>query len=106
MKHTLTLLLAALALVAAGCGSSGDEAAGETTATTAAPANQLKVGLITDLGQLNDRGFNQLAYQGLKQAQRELGVKGRVIQSASAADWSVTVSCRLNRARARCSNTR
>jgi basic membrane protein A len=87
MKRTLTLLLALLALVAAGCGSSSDDAATTAASTAAGGAKQLKIGLITDLGQLNDRGFNQLAYQGLKQSERELGAKGRVIQSASAADY-------------------
>jgi basic membrane protein A len=76
-------LLAAVALLAAGCGSSDDSAA-TTTQTT---PTGIKVGLITDLGQLNDHGFNQLAYQGLKQAKRELGVQGRVVESASAADY-------------------
>ena len=32
-------------------------------------------------GQLNDRGFNQLAYEGLKRAEKELGVKIRVAES-------------------------
>ena len=76
-------LLGAVALLAAGCGSSDDSAA-TTTETT---PTGIKVGLITDLGQLNDRGFNQLAYPGLKRAKRELGVQGRVVESASAADY-------------------
>jgi basic membrane protein A len=77
-------LVAVMALLAAGCGSGGSDAAA-TTETTA--ANPIKVGLITDLGQLNDSGFNELAYNGLKRAERELGVKGRVVESASAADY-------------------
>jgi basic membrane protein A len=40
--------------------------------------------LVTDVNQLNDHGFNQLAYQGLKRAQRELGINGAVYQSPSA----------------------
>jgi basic membrane protein A len=79
------LLLAALALLAAGCGGGDDEGAATTTETTAAPA--LKVGLITDLGQLNDNGFNELAYKGLKRAERVLRIKGRVVESRSAADY-------------------
>ncbi len=43
--------------------------------------------MITDLGQLDDDGFNELAFNGLKRAEQELGVKGRVIESASAADY-------------------
>jgi basic membrane protein A len=87
-------LVAAVALLAAGCGSSND-AAGTTettpvTDTTAAKA--IKVGLITDLGQLNDNGFNEGAYNGLKRAERVLGVKGRVVESASAADYIPNMS--------------
>ena len=55
---------------------------------TAAPAKQqatpLKVALVTDIGGLNDKGFNALAYNGLKVAQRQYGVKGRVFISKSA----------------------
>jgi basic membrane protein A len=59
--------------------------------TPAAPAisgtKPIKVGLITDLGQLNDNGFNELAYDGLKRAERQLGIQGRVVESKSAADY-------------------
>ena len=85
-QHRWTAFLAVTALVAilaAGCG--GDDEGTATTETSAAPA--LKVGLITDLGQLNDNGFNELAYKGLQRAQNELGVEGRVVESRSAADY-------------------
>jgi basic membrane protein A len=84
VTRALTSLLACLVLALAGCGGDdGDEAGGTTTTGEQA----LKVGLITDLGQLNDRGFNQLAYEGLKRAQRELGVQGRVLESRSASEY-------------------
>jgi basic membrane protein A and related proteins len=73
----------ALALGAAGCG--GDDDAADTATTTA--ESDVSVALVTDVGQLNDRGFNQLAYQGLKRAGRELGIRTRVVESASAADY-------------------
>ncbi len=76
-------LVAAVAVLAAGCGS-GDDAASETTEST---PTGIKVGLITDLGQLNDNGFNELAYNGLKRAEKELGIQGRLIESKSAADY-------------------
>ena len=74
--------LAALAVLAlaAGCGGSGG---GGTTTTSSSSAKALVV-LITDVNQLNDHGFNQLAYQGLKRAQKELGIHGVVYQSPSA----------------------
>jgi basic membrane protein A len=42
--------------------------------------------LVTDIGGLNDKSFNHLAYVGLQHAQRA-GIKGRVIQSHSPADY-------------------
>ncbi len=78
-------LVATVALLAAGCGGGGNTTA--TTTETTAAATAVRVGLITDLGQLNDNGFNELAYKGLKQAESELGVKGRVVESKSAADY-------------------
>jgi basic membrane protein A len=85
---TIILLLAALALVAAGCGSS--KKGGPTTTTTA--ASSFKVGLSTDIGGLNDRGFNHLAYLGLQKAERDLHVQGRVVQAASSSDYVPNLS--------------
>jgi basic membrane protein A len=82
-------VLAAGASLAAGCGGD-DEATGETTETAA--ASGLKVGLVADAGQLNDNGFNELAYKGLKRAERELGVKGRVVEAKTAADYVPNMS--------------
>lgn len=87
-RSALVATLAGLTLVAAGCGSgSGTESAGTTAPTTTAPTSSVKVGLVADAGQLNDNGFNELAYNGLKRAERELGITGRVAEAASAADY-------------------
>jgi basic membrane protein A len=78
--------VAATVLALASCGGD-DEGGAEGTTTTAPAAEQVRVGLVTDIGQLNDRGFNQLAFEGLKQAESELGVEGRVIESASDSEY-------------------
>jgi basic membrane protein A len=83
MTRLLTALVASLVLSLAACGGDDNESAGTTTSTE----NALKVGLITDIGQLNDRGFNQLAYEGLKRAEKDLGIEGRVLESKSASDY-------------------
>ena len=85
MRRLLPLALLLSLLVLAGCGGSDDEA-GQTT-TAASEETPVRVGLITDQGQLDDNGFNELAFNGLKRAEKELGIKGRVIESASAADY-------------------
>src|SRR6266496_3165022 len=79
MKTRGFAALAILAL-AAGCGGSGGSGTTTSTGSTSAKAY---VVLITDVNQLNDHGFNQLAYQGLKRAQKELGIRGDVYQSPS-----------------------
>jgi basic membrane protein A len=76
------LTVAALAL--AGCGGGGDD---NGDGQGVDPPPTLKVGLIVDKGQLDDNGFNELAFKGLRQAQVEFDVEGRVIESASAADY-------------------
>jgi basic membrane protein A and related proteins len=53
----------------------------------ASAAFALKVGLVTDTGGLNDRSFNQLAYQGLQQAKSELGTEIAVVQSKAQGDY-------------------
>jgi basic membrane protein A len=78
------LLALGLILLAAGCG--GDDNAAEP-GTTTTKKSDVRVALVTDVGQLNDRGFNQLAYQGLKRAEKDLGIDVRVVESASAADY-------------------
>ena len=67
MMKTLAVAALCTGLLSA-CGGD-DEAAGTTTTAK----SDIRVALVTDVGQLNDRGFNQLAYQGLKRAGREIG---------------------------------
>ena len=101
MSKKLLWLFAALAatlvLVAAGCGSDDDEeGAGDTaaseTSTGGGAAEAISVGLVTDIGGLNDRGFNELANTGLEQAESEFGVEGRVLESKSDADYIPNLS--------------
>ena len=51
-------------------------------ATRSSAASPFSACLVTDIGGLNDKSFNHLAYVGLLKAQ-STGVKGRVIQSQS-----------------------
>jgi basic membrane protein A and related proteins len=84
----------ALALGVAACGSSNDNkssSSSSSTGTSSTPASQgkkIKVGLVTDIGGLNDRSFNHLAYVGLQRAEKELGIQGRVLTSKSNADYT------------------
>src|SRR6476646_4883915 len=86
-------LVVLLAVTAAGCGSKNAATTTTTTgSTTTTPASSFKVGLITDIGGLNDRGFNHLAFVGLKKAEKDLGVQTRVVQSASPSEYIPNLS--------------
>ena len=91
-------MLLVLLVAVGGCGSDDESASsGTTTAaeTTGAPLTTtggtsgegLKVGLVTDVGGLDDRSFNVLANRGLLRAEKDLGVDGRVVISKSEADY-------------------
>ena len=73
----------------AACGDDDESAtrAPTTPAATAEPAKKIKVGMVTDIGGLNDRSFNESAYKGLKRAESELGVEIRAMTSKSNADY-------------------
>lgn len=67
------VLVAALALVVA-------------TAGSARPSQGFKMAVVTDVGSLQDRGFNQLSNVGRLASQKELGIGTRVYVSSNAAD--------------------
>jgi basic membrane protein A len=89
----LLLLVASCALITA-CGSDEEESpsggGGDTAKEESAP--KIKVGLVTDIGGLNDRSFNQLANEGLEKSKSELGVEGQVLTSKSNADYVPNLS--------------
>src|SRR5258708_17978449 len=51
------------------------------------PAKQYKIGLVTDIGGLNDKSFNHLAYVGLQKAITDFNVKGDVKESKTGDDY-------------------
>jgi len=77
--------------VVAGCGGD-DDSSSSSSSKTAEPAKTIKVGLVTDIGGLNDRSFNQAAYAGLKRAKADLGVEIRVVTSTKNSDYVPNLS--------------
>ena len=83
--------LIALVALLAGCGGSSKHSASTSTGAGAG-GKRIKVGLVTDINQLNDRGFNHLAYVGLLRAESKLDIQGKVLQSPSAQDYIPNLS--------------
>jgi basic membrane protein A len=76
------LFAACAAPVAPAAPAAGDAEATEAAAeeapaggdAAAAPAADIMIGLVTDVGRVNDRSFNQSAWEGVKQAGEALGL--------------------------------
>jgi basic membrane protein A len=81
-------LVAALSVVTAACGSDGGGGGGGG----GTEAKSIKAGVVTDVGGLNDHGFNFLANKGLEDAEKQLGVDGRVLISNKGGDYVPNLS--------------
>jgi basic membrane protein A and related proteins len=81
-RWTWVLIVAStlvLAFGAASCGGDDDGGGGG--------GDSVKVGLVTDTGGVDDRGFNEYSINGLEKAEDELGVEKRIYVSNSADDY-------------------
>lgn len=84
--------LVSLMLVLAACstpGTSVEESAGPTGSAggSVAPAG-FKVCQVTDTGGVDDKGFNQNAYDGVLRAESELGVDKALLESTADTDYA------------------
>lgn len=87
MKGLAVGLVAVFALAACG----GSDTASDTTAAVVDTTPAAPTGLaceVTDTGGVDDKGFNQIAYEGLLQAADSLGVTTEVLESVSDADYA------------------
>ncbi len=103
----LVVVLVALAMVAAQCGG-GQPAPKPQEKPTEAPkeapkkeeakpaANGHKYGEVTDMGGVDDKGFNQLAWEGMKMAQEKLGVEVKVLESRQQTDYEKNLNELIN----------
>jgi len=82
----LAILLGIVALIVAGGGFATTNVAAQPSSPAKKQAT-FRVGLVTDIGGLNDHGFNQLAFSGVKQAKSKLKIDYRVLQSRTNADY-------------------
>ena len=49
------------------------------------------VGLVTDVGKINDKSFNQSAWEGVQRAEKELGAKVQYIETTDAKDYAKNI---------------
>ena len=69
-----TTLFIVFAMILAACTSSGGSETAEEDADCSSE-DVFCVGLVTDVGEVDDKSFNQSAWEGVQQAGEELGAK-------------------------------
>lgn len=83
---SMVVALALIATVFAGC------APQETTAPEPeAPGVDFSAAMVTDVGGLGDKSFNDMAWAGLERARDELGVEVKSLQSNEIADYEPNI---------------
>lgn len=89
MKKMLSLslvMLLAVSVMLAGCGSKPKEetnAGGDTGGTSTETKSDLNIGMVTDVGGVNDKSFNQSAWEALQATETETGTAVKYLQSKS-----------------------
>lgn len=82
-------LAGAVALAVTGCGGEAKSAGSEAGS---APAEaDYKVQMVTDMGGVNDQSFNQLAWEGLQQLEKETGIPVNYTESKQEADYATNL---------------
>lgn len=82
-KRFAALALTASLFVVAACGDDEEEGSGSSGVSACE---------VTDVGGVDDKGFNQSAYAGLQQAEKDLDVSINLLESASDADYAPNIN--------------
>lgn len=95
MKRRITALMmaAAMCISLVACGGSNTNTTennntAESGSAAAKDTSDLKIGLVTDVGGVNDGSFNQTAWEGMERAAEELGVTVNYLESGTDADYA------------------
>jgi basic membrane protein A len=96
MKLGSVAVLGVVALLAAGCGSSSPSTGSSSSAPAAAA--KFKACVVTDTGGINDKSFNQSAYEAATEAASASGgkISAQYLSSASAADYAPNITSFIN----------
>jgi len=80
-------VLAIAAFVLSACGGASTEVSEDNCASE----EVLCVGLVTDVGEIDDKSFNQSAWEGVQRAADELGAFVKYVETKDAKDYSANI---------------
>ncbi|GHV95091.1 BMP family ABC transporter substrate-binding protein [Spirochaetia bacterium] len=82
----LLFLVSIIVCLIVSCGKTG-----KSSETNKTETEKIKVALITSVGGLGDRSFNDAAWHGFQRAEKELGVEIKVIEPQAVADYQTSL---------------
>src|SRR6266498_2996486 len=88
IKFRVLTLLALVSLVAAACGSKPSNQGTTSGGTT---ASKFLACQVTDTGGIDDRSFNATAWKGMQDAQSQLGVQVKFLESTTSNDFTPNI---------------
>ena len=83
LKKLTTLAMATVVSASLLVGCSGNNESAEN--------DKITVAMITDVAGVNDQSFNQSAWEGLQQAEKELGVEVKYLESKQDSDYATNI---------------
>jgi len=89
MKKRFFALLAVTVLIATGCSSSSDKAVDESVCGT---ENGFCIGLVTDIGKVDDKSFNQSAWEGAQEAASINGGFAKYVETQDPKDYAANIA--------------
>ncbi|BFH64673.1 BMP family ABC transporter substrate-binding protein [Paenibacillus azoreducens] len=85
-KLSLIMLLA-FSVVLAGCGKKKEETNASGGESSGTAKSGVKIGLVTDVGGVNDKSFNQSAWEALEALKKDKGIDAQYLQSKSKEEY-------------------
>ena len=87
-RFSILIILLTMALVFAGC---GEQAPPESAAPDCGNPGVLCLGLVTDVGSISDKSFNQSSWEGILRAIAETGARGQYLETRDAKDYLANI---------------
>ncbi|MCR4405406.1 MAG: BMP family ABC transporter substrate-binding protein [Anaerolineae bacterium] len=88
----VTMAMLMLASLLTACPQPATPTTAPTAAPTTPPAKKFRVGMVSDVGGIDDASFNQNTWEGVLMAIDQLGIDGKFLESQAQADYENNIT--------------
>jgi basic membrane protein A len=87
--QVLLLIIICISIIFTGCSNVSTQEDADVQGNVKLPP--LKIGIVTDIGGINDHSFNQSAWEGLQKAEKDLGIKASYVETKDVKDYTKNI---------------